>query len=107
VAKYISRTAHNLPTGKIPRALIDLMLKDLYAIDGARSASVVFEELAAPLEAIRRDHRLDACRKLLKEIDSLEREIRTGDDPAIRQAGAMALEVDALLRSISKELGAP
>lgn len=101
----MSRTARNLPAGEIPDPLVKLMIADLYETDGARPASVIFEELAAQLELHSRDPRLDRCRRLLEEIDGLESRIRKGDDPSVRTAGANALEIDALLRSLSKELG--
>jgi len=104
VGKYVSRTARNLPEGQVPEVLIGMLIRDLYAIDGSRSASAAFEELAGPLEQLEGDARIGECRKMLVEIDGLEHEVRVGEDGALRRAAELALEIDGRLRAISREL---
>ncbi|MCP4599169.1 MAG: hypothetical protein GY847_01300 [Proteobacteria bacterium] len=104
VGKYISRTACNLMEDKVPKNLLDLFCVDLFEIDDSRTASELFEELSAPLEKLLKDNRLDKCRYLLNSIDAMEKEIRKGDDSAVRQAAAMAMEVNSLLKDITLEL---
>ena len=104
VGKYVSRTARNIPAGDIPEVLHGMLLEDLFAIDGQRPASAVFEELAAPLEQELKDERLGECRDLLVEIDGLEQAIRGGEVEALRRAAELALEIDARLRAVSREL---
>jgi len=104
VGKYVSRTARNLPEGDVPEVLVGMLLKDLYSIDGDRSASAAFEELAAPLEQLERDVRIGECREMLGEIDGLERAIRDGETSALRRAAELALEIGIRLRAVSREL---
>lgn len=104
VGKYTSRTARNIPRGEVPGVLVSMLLADLYATDGRRPASAVFEELAAPLEALVGDRRIGECRELLREIDGLERAIRGGDEQALRRAAELALAVDGQLRALSRAL---
>lgn len=104
VGKYISRAARNLPDGEVPRALVRLLIIDLFETDGARRASAVFEELAEPLCKETRDQRLDRCREMLGQIDLLEEMIRGGEDSAVRRAADMAIEIDSLLRAVAAEL---
>jgi hypothetical protein len=105
VGKYVSRTARNIPEGDVPEVLFGMLLKDLFAIDGQRRASAAFEELAAPLEQELDDARLGECRGMLAEIDGLEEALGGGDVTALRRAAELALEVDARLRAIARELG--
>jgi hypothetical protein len=105
VGKYVSRTARNLPQGDVPEVLRGMLLKDLYAIDGERRASAVFEEHAARLERLTPDPRIPRCRDLLREIDGLEPGIRGGDGAALHRAAELALEVDSLLRGLTRDLG--
>lgn len=104
VGKYVSRTARNIPEGDVPEVLYGMLLKDLYAIDGERRASAVFEELAAPLEQEVEDARIGECRELLAEVDGLEPAIRGGEGEALRRAAGLALEIDSRLRAVSREL---
>lgn len=104
VGKYASRTARNIPQGQVPDVLFEMLLKDLYEIDGRRSASAAFEELAVPLEQLVEDARIGECRALLREIDDLERAVRERSQAALRRAAELALELDGRLRALTREL---
>ncbi len=104
VGKYLTRTARNLPGGAVPDALIPLLTKDLYATDGKRSASQVFEVLGRPLLEAPFDTRLDTCRARLAQIDALETSVRRVEQPALRRAAQLALEVATLLDAVAKDL---
>lgn len=94
VGKYVARTARNLPAdGPVPRVLIDMLCRDLYALTDSQRASERFEELAHGLE-------LEGCRALFVEIDELEPRVREGDDEAVRRVAALALQVESELRSL-------
>ncbi len=104
VGKYISRTARNLGEGEVQSGLLKLLVVDLFEIDDRRTALQLFEELAAPLFETSGNDDLVKCRSLLQRIDGLEDAIRKGDNGAIRQASAMAIEVDELLRKLAREI---
>ena len=101
VGKYVARTAMNLPDGPVPRILVDMLAKDLYALDGTRPASAVLAERAAGIA----DARVERCRLLLAEVDGLEERVRAGEDAAVRRAAAAAMEVRTLLAAYAKERG--
>ncbi len=104
VGKYIARIARNLPAGDLPEGLVKLMEDDLYAIDGERRASAVFEDLAAPLEAQLSDPLLTACRDHLAAIDALETAVRAREPAAVRRAAARALQIEADLAALHRAL---
>ncbi len=104
VGKYISRAARNLPTGAAPPPLVEMLIKDLFATDGKRPATVVFEERAMPLELVAPDPRLGECRERLGEIDRLEPAIRKAEQDAISRAAELALEIESRLRSLARDL---
>ena len=92
VGKYVARTARNLPPeGDVPRVLIDMLCRDLYALTDTQRASERFEELAEGLE-------LPGCRERFAEIDALETRVRSGELVAVRRAARLALEIEAELR---------
>ena len=94
VGKYVARTARNLPAeGPIPRVLIDMLCRDLYALTDTQRASERFEELALGLD-------LHACRAHFAEIDALEARVREGELDAVRRAAALALQIEAELRDL-------
>lgn len=105
VGKYIARMARNLPAGNIPETLCPLVCADLYALDGARPASAVFDDLAAPLGSIIEDDRLDRCREALREIDRLEDAVRSADETALRRAAELAMQVETELLSLHRDVG--
>lgn len=95
VGKYVARTARNLPPeGEIPRVLVDMLCRDLYALTETQRASERFEELAVGLD-------LATCRERFAEIDSLEPRVRAGELEAVRRAAALALEIEAELRGLA------
>jgi hypothetical protein len=97
VAKYVARTARNLPDGPVEDAELRAMLaRDLYALPGGR-ASAVLAALAAPA---RGDARVAEASRLLAEADRLEAAIARGDCAAAGRAAAIARRVEALLRSL-------
>jgi hypothetical protein len=97
VGKYVARTARNLPDGKLERDLIEMLVRDLYALKPGRRASAVFEELREP------DPRLEEVRQFFVAIDNLEPLVREHDEAAVRGAAALALEVERRLRDYAKE----
>jgi hypothetical protein len=105
VGKHIARMARNLPGGEIPELLCRLMAADLFAIDGERRASEVFEERAASLETIVEDPRIAECRDLLGAIDALEPAVRRRDEPALRKAAALAIRIESLLSELCRDIG--
>jgi len=103
LGKYISRTARNLPDGPIPDNLLGLLVKDLYATDGRRRASALFNALVGPIEQIVRDERLDSCRELLGEIDRRETEVRAGNPDTVRRVAALAIKIDETVWIVARE----
>lgn len=96
VGKYVARTARNLPLeGDVPRVLIDMLCRDLYALTDTQRASERFEELAGGVDAD-----LSACRSRFAEIDALESEVRAGAKEAVRRAAQLAMEIEATLREM-------
>lgn len=87
VGKRIARTARNVRVFPVPPAILALLVKDLYAIDGSARASAVFEARAH--DAI--DEAL--CRDALRAIDAIEHDVRAGDEHAVREAIRLALVV--------------
>lgn len=100
VGKYVARTARNLPAGPIPPVLVDMLVRDLFALPAGGRASAVFARLAAPLPA---DARLERASAALGEIDLLEPAVRAGRADEVRRAAALALEVESLLRALARE----
>lgn len=99
VGKYVTRIARNLPKeGPIPAALAAMMTKDLYETHRGRRASVRFEELSEALDARARSE----ARALLATIDGLEDAVRAANEAALREAGAAALALEALLREAAR-----
>ena len=47
VGKYMTMAARNLPDGEVPEVLREMLVRDLYALDGARTASEVYAERVA------------------------------------------------------------
>jgi hypothetical protein len=92
VGKYVARTARNLPDGALDRELIDMLIRDLYALKAERRASEVFAELATE------DPRLIEVHHFFRAIDRLESQVRAGDEAAVRGAAALALEIERRLR---------
>jgi hypothetical protein len=99
VGKYVSRAARNIPAPPAvpPRALVDMMIKDLYLLDGQERASAVFARLADGLVGI---PLLERARQLLREIDDIEQRVRAAEPHAVEFARALALEVAELLRDV-------
>ena len=104
LGKQLTRAARNLPETKIPKALIEMMVTDLYELKGSRTAQQVFRELAAPLYESIGDPRLDRIGVLLDQISQLESLIRIGDQAALREAAKVAIEVDTILRCIAGDI---
>lgn len=99
VGKHIARAARNMREAS--PALIAMLVKDLYAIDGTRRASEVFAALRARIEGD--DPRFDEIAAKLAEIDELESAVRAGEGSAVMRASALALDVEALVRAIGKK----
>lgn len=97
VGKYVARIAKNVPPGSpVPPALGPLLVKDLY---GPPRPSARFEELAPDVD----DARIERVRASFAELDRLEEGVRAGKPEACGRACALALEIEAWLRSIAQE----
>lgn len=104
LGKQITRAARNLPKTEIPPVLVEMMIRDLFSLKGEHRVSLLFHELAAPLQKIICDQRLEKCGNLAEQIDQLEDSIRLGDPCSLRQAADKAIEIETLLRSIAQEI---
>jgi hypothetical protein len=104
VGKYVARTAHNVAPGDWTPELAGMLRRDLYQLAGGR-ASVVFEVLASPVEALAVSRpQLAAARGFLAEIDRLEPTLRAGEVRALDRAAALALAVEKTLRDLVRDL---
>jgi len=107
VGKYIARAARNLPpSGAIPPALTTMLVADVFATHAGRPALARFDELAPELLTLTDDARLAAVRALLIRAAAQERAVRDGDAEASRELAALALEIESLLRALSRDLRA-
>jgi len=105
LGKRLTRAARNFPETSIPQPLVEMMVKDLFYLEGRRTALQVFVELATPLKKRIDDPRLERIHTLLEQINRLESLIRMGDQVTIRQAATKAIEVESLLRRIAADIG--
>ncbi len=110
VGKYITRVARNLPEGEVPAVLVEMLVQDLYATDGARTALEVFEARLAEHPEAGPDEAalvavLNDAREALLRVADLEAGVRAAAPEALREAAALALRVDALFRAWLRELG--
>jgi hypothetical protein len=96
VAKYVARTARNLPA-QPTREMIDMLVRDLYELRPGQHASAVFAERAAFAGA----PPLDDVRALFAEIDRLEPEVRGGAPAAVARACVIARDIEARLRALA------
>lgn len=105
VGKYISRAARNMnDTGSVD-VLHELFVEDLYRTDGTERASVLFADIARPLEGVIGKHPgLDCCRGMLSRIDELESAVRAKEEAAVDEAKHRAIAVDDTLRALLSEL---
>jgi hypothetical protein len=109
VGKYVSRTARNVPEQGWTPDLAAMLCHDLFELAGGR-ASVVFENLAKPIEDLTGPQPdLARVRGLLAEIDVLESAVRQSEPSALDRAAQMALAVEKTLRAFARNLqeGAP
>ena len=90
VGKYIARTAVNIGPFPVTPPLIELMIADLYRLDGTSRALEVFDARAA---ALLPHPLLDQCRDLIIEIDGLEARVRAYETAAVNEAARLALVV--------------
>jgi hypothetical protein len=93
VGKRIARTARNVRDMQRTPAILAMLVKDLYAIDGAHRASSVFEARISEIA----DADVEPIRTTLARIDALETRVRTNDAAAVDEAIALALEVEAAI----------
>ncbi|MEM9189148.1 MAG: hypothetical protein AAGF12_08225 [Myxococcota bacterium] len=111
VGKYIARTATNLrPGAPVPEVLAKMLEKDLYATDGERPASAIFDAMRPGLDEARDEafaKALDDVREHLRQIDALEGRVRGRDSEALAEVSRRALGVRdqllALLRNETQE----
>jgi hypothetical protein len=104
VGKQITRTAINLSQYPLTPPLLRLLVADLYCLDGASPASAVFERCALPIEtALGSSPELDGCRNRLKRIDNMEEQVRAGDEAAVGEAAALAIEISKIIIEMRRE----
>jgi hypothetical protein len=104
VGKYVARAARNLPAeGEIPRALAEMLVRDLWETHAGRPALARFDELAPKLFALTGDARLGEVRALLESAAAHERPARAGDATALRALAALALSIESTLRAMARE----
>jgi hypothetical protein len=94
VAKYVARTARNLPA-EPTREMIDMLVRDLYELRPGQHASAVFASLAAFDGA----PPFDDVRALFVELDALESDVRVGAPAAVTRAAGIARDIEARLRA--------
>ncbi|HEX6836058.1 MAG TPA: hypothetical protein VF334_05765 [Polyangia bacterium] len=97
VAKYVARTARNLPPAPTAE-MVDMLVRDLYELRPGQHASQVFAELAAYAGA----PPLDDVRALFAEVDALEAEVRAGAPVAVSRAAAIAKDIESRLRALAE-----
>jgi hypothetical protein len=89
VGKYVSRIARNLDGRTVTRALIDLLLRDLYEAPGGGRPAQRFAALSACLAP---EARAPITARFV-ELDALEAALRRGDETAARHAAGIALDI--------------
>ena len=96
VAKYIERTATNVPKGApVPGALAPLLARDLYGREGEEPMAARFDRLAAGVT----DDALRRCRARLARIETLEPAVRASEPAALAEAVELARAVAIDLRA--------
>lgn len=108
VGKYIARTARNLATDIVMDAeLLTMLSRDLYGDDKAGRPAARFAVLAAELRQLWADAPLAPVEHLLVELERSEAAVRAGQPEAVRQAAALALQIENLLRALAAAGPAP
>lgn len=108
VGKYLARTARNLPIeGAVDAELLAMLCRDLYGDARSAAPSVRFAAIAVELEPLAADARLGQARALLDELGRREAAVRAGQPQAVRQAAALALQIEQLLREMAAQSSAP
>lgn len=107
VAKYVARTARNVPDG-VPDGslgcwdaeLIAMLCADLY---GDERVSRRFARLAQAIEATHgREPAFAPVHALFSEIDVLEAEVRAGHEEALARAARLAVEIENRIRTLAR-----
>ena len=100
VAKYILRTARNLPEGApVPESLRPLLLRDLFGRGGEAGPAERFEEHAGALEPEVRE----ACRVDFVGLGALRAAVEEGDEDATRKALEFARSVAQRIRRAAEQ----
>jgi hypothetical protein len=81
-----------------------MLLRDVYETHRGARASSRFEELAAPLEALMADPRIEQVRERLRAIDARETSARIGDAEALAMIANDAIAVEEMLRALAREV---
>jgi hypothetical protein len=97
VAKYVARTARNLPPHPTPE-MVDMLVRDLYELRPGQHASAVFASLATFAGA----PPLDEVHALFAEIDALESDVRAAKPAAVSRAAAIACDIESRLRALAE-----
>jgi hypothetical protein len=104
VGKHVSRAARNLDRGAFPRALVEMMIADIFGEEGRRSPAEELERLGAELAAIREEPRLELCGELFARIEDMKEQILRGEPSSIRAAAELAIRIDDELRALARGL---
>ena len=105
VGKYVARAARNIDDTPPAPPILEMLLEDLYALDGRHAASRVFETAAATLTpALAALPDITACRERLRRIDHLEGDVRAGRADAVAEAARLAVSVDDTLRRLVRQV---
>jgi hypothetical protein len=100
VAKYLARTARNVPDGAWDEELVAMLCADLYSDE---RVSQRFDRLAQTIErAQEREPAFAPIRALLAEIDELEAKVRAEDRQALARAAHLAVEIEDQIRTLAR-----
>jgi hypothetical protein len=107
VGKYVARAARNLPPeGAIPKVLIDMLRRDLFApLPSGPTPRARFDALATEITAAGvTDPRLAEVRARFDALLVLADDIAAADVVAIREAASIALAIERALSSLARDL---
>lgn len=104
VGKYLARTARNLPaTESVDSTLLAMLCRDLYGDAAAPRPAARFAALLSELQPLLADASLAEIAAKFIALADLEADVRAGAPAAITRAAALALQVDAQLRTLATQ----
>lgn len=102
VGKYLARTARNLPAGAaVDAGLVAMLCRDLYGEPAGIRPALRFAELAAELLPLVPSAPLTQIADQFNELAGIEVEVRAGGPAAVARAVALALQIEAQLRTLA------